>query len=133
MKSPSIKAMNEKLRIPLENAKQIKKLCALAHKPLTLADYIKDHCPNTHKYAMSCYGDPYDSVMWRRTMILHAVNDLSGTYGVEAVNHKDDSVYGPCFAEYLNTGDLYDLTLAYKASSDNLYITCPATLFSQVG
>lgn len=53
-------------------------------------------------------------------MILHAVDRLLGTFGVEVLDRRENST-SPEY-EYLNTGDPYNTTLVYKRSTDNLFI-----------
>lgn len=84
---------------------------------------IEKECEETHKYALSCYGDPFDSEMWRTFMALHAIDCILGTCGVESLG-KGRSFRDPPPYQYCNTGDTYDTTLIYKEATDTLFVGC---------
>lgn len=100
---------------------------ALAHAvddPIKLASVINGNadCRATEAYARSCYSDPYDSGMWRRTLALHAIDTILGTHGVEPLGNvslRDGPPY-----EYCNAGDPYVATLIYTRDTDTLRIGC---------
>lgn len=122
MKSPSVKSLLASFDIAREQALLVKELCAVAGERFMLAALIEAKCPETHAYARSCYSDPYSSQMWRRTMVLHAIDQIVGTCGVEGLGPGDAfNGYAPPY-EYLNAGDPYTTTLIYKRDTDNLYL-----------
>lgn len=123
MRSPSIKALVDTFRITEDEAKLVKQLCSLADDRDALEALIAEKCPATDAYARSCYNSPWTSGMWRRTMILHAIDKIVDTCGVEPLGPMNDHRvgYAPPY-EYLNTGDSYAATLIYKRATDNLFI-----------
>lgn len=76
----------------------------------------------TRQYANSCYSDPYASLQWRTTLVLHALDVLLGTHGVESLGPLDMRD-GPPY-EYCNAGDPYVTTLIYTRATDTLRIGC---------
>ena len=122
MKSPT-ELMESFRDLSWWKAQVIKRLCALADKPEELENFIDSYCPGTSAYARQCYTSPYNTKMWRRTMVLHAVNDLIDGHGVEPLGPMDDwSVgYAPPY-EYVNMGDSYSVTLIYDRDEDSLTI-----------
>lgn len=103
-------------------AELIQNLCFYADHREKLEDLIEANCPDTFRYARSCYSDPFDSAMWRRTLVLHAIDRILGTCGVEPIGDVDLH-YGPPY-EYLNAGDAYSTTLIFHRESDMLEIGC---------
>ncbi len=123
-RTPSIKILAETFRdLTHEDAKLIRALCKTVDDRDALEMLIADRCPDTDAYARSCYHSPWDSAMWRRTMVLHAIDRIVGTCGVEALGSSDSAPYAPPF-EYLNTGDSYTSTLIYSRESDSLFVGC---------
>ena len=123
MKIPSATRLTETFRdLTRENALLMRRIAHACDDATALASIIEKHVPATHAYARSCYRDPYASQVWRVTMALHAIDQLLGTYGVEALTRKDDSCYGPPSHEYLNAGDTYATTLVYYRDADALRI-----------
>ena len=57
---------------------------------------------------VNCYHRPT-----KHDLIAAALNQVLGTYGVEAIAADDCNVFAPPAIEYLNTGDTYALTLVY--------------------
>jgi len=126
MKAPTLENLLSSFRdLTREQARLIRKLAHSVDDREALAALIEASCPETHAYARSCYSDPYDSGMWRRTMALHAIDRILGTCGVEALGPTDDHRvgYAPPF-EYCNAGDTYATTLIYKRDSDRLFVGC---------
>ena len=119
MKSPSKKSLKTKLSATDEQADFIIKICQLADARYKLQDFIFENCPATHAYASKCYNDPFNSDSWRRVLILHAIDQVMETYGVEPLGEVE--MDGPPY-EYLNTGDSYVTTLIYDRDRDKLII-----------
>jgi hypothetical protein len=123
MQAPSAKRLLATFRdLTPEQARLIRALAHATDDAAQLAGLIAKSCPETDKYARSCYSDPYDSGMWRRTMALHAIDRVLGTFGVEPLG-RVSMRNGPPF-EYLNTGDTYATTLVYHRNADALRIGC---------
>lgn len=58
-------------------------------------------------------------------MILHAIDTLIGTFGVEPLYGSRQEAHGIELPHYyLNTGGSYNTTLIYKRETDNLFIGC---------
>tara|TARA_R110002110_G_scaffold191285_1_gene399457 strand:- start:109 stop:522 length:414 start_codon:yes stop_codon:yes gene_type:complete len=120
----SIKRLMSTFHIPAYSADLIRTLCAMADDPCGLEDEIdtNDFLDSTESYVRSLYRSPYRSAMWRRTVILHAINVLIDGCGIECSTWDQDSARGVPDREYINVGDTYALTLVYSADSDNLFI-----------
>lgn len=127
MRSPSVKRLIETFNITRPQAKLIKELCKAVSSEAVLQDLIERRCPATHAYAKSCYNSPFHSRMWRTTLVLHAVDDIIGTYGVEPLGKGAPPDYIMQY-EYCNPGDPYSATLIYNRTTDNLYIGCWGTV-----
>lgn len=123
MISPTQKSLQTTFKLDAKQARLIKQLCALRDDKFKLAAFIDAKCPKTAAYAQSPYGDPYNSTMSRTTLVLHAVDIILGTYGVEALGEADNPGYAPDY-EYCNAGDTYATTLIYKRATDRLFIGC---------
>jgi hypothetical protein len=111
---------------PHLDAYRVTLIRALAHgvdDPIRLSGLIgcNEVLKATDAYARSCYGDPYDSGMWRRTIALHAIDRILGTCGVEPLGKVH--MRGPPY-EYCNAGDPWTTTLIYHRSVDALRIGC---------
>lgn len=116
---PSAKALIEAFKISADDAKKIRILCKLVDERDALSDFIANECPDTQKYVSSMYNSPYNSGMWRRTVVLHAIDRLVGGHGIEPLGPV--AMSGPPY-EYVNMGDTYATTLIYKKSNDRLSI-----------
>lgn len=124
MQVPSTNALQTQLGLTRDQASLIRALghAAGEHDGERLRELVEKHVPATEKYVRSMYSDPYHSSMWRVTVALHAMDQIMGTHGVEALGPPDDrDGYAPPY-EYLNTGDTYAATLIYKRASDALRI-----------
>ena len=86
-----------------------------------LENLIEMHLPKTAQYVNSMHNSPYDSHMWRVTVALHGMNEVMGTYGVEALGPDIGGMSPPPY-EYLNTGDTYATTLIYRRRDDSINI-----------
>lgn len=86
-----------------------------------LEKLVDEHVPGTSKYVRSMHSDPYRMHMWRVTVALHAMNEVMGTYGVEALGPDVHGYNAPPY-EYLNTGDTYATTLIYRRRDNSLNI-----------
>lgn len=118
MRSPTLARL--RATFPDCDARLIKRLCAAADDRDALRAIIEAQCPETDRYARSCYNDPYHGGMWRRTLILHAIDRILGTCGVEPLGAVDMR-QGPPY-EYCNAGDPYVATLIYKRETDTVRI-----------
>ncbi len=109
--------------ITVESALLIKTLCRYADSPHCLEDVVDstDALDSTEEYVNQMYSSPYLSAVWRRTVVLHAINVLIDGHGVECSPCVGLS---PPTVEYINMGDLYSSALVYKRSSDNLFVGC---------
>jgi hypothetical protein len=128
MKMPSVKALTTSFRdLTSEQAKLMTKLSRLVDDPLKLSTLMHNdsRLRATELYAESCYGDPFTSAMWRRTLVLHAFNSILGMHGVEALGEVKAG--GPPH-EYLNAGDTYATTLIYAKATDTALIGCWADI-----
>lgn len=115
---PAAKSLEADLSISREDANKIRKLCKLADSPDELAEFIEKSFPKTEAYVRRLHSNPYNNKMWRRTVALHAMDELLDTHGVEALRDKHgDAVY-----DFLNTGDTYAVTLLLKLDTDRLII-----------
>lgn len=120
MMCPSAATLEKDFGISRKAANQIRALCKAADEPEKLEELINKHHPSAERYVRSMYSDPYRSGMWRRTVILHAINDLVDGHGVEALGSSSGFGDAPPY-EYINMGDTYDLTLIYKRDTDRLF------------
>lgn len=122
MRCPSLKRLLVAFpELTAGKAQLIRVLCERADSPERLASVINGNCPATDAYVNSLYSDPYGSRMWRRTVVLHALNAIVGTYGVEGLGETSHAPYAPPY-EYLNAGDTYATTLIYTRATDTLRI-----------
>ena len=85
-----------------------------------LATLIDKHVPSTAAYVRSLHSNPYNTMMWRRTVVLHALDSILGTYGVEPLG-PIAARHGPAY-EYLNAGDADNATLIYTRDTDSIRI-----------
>lgn len=121
MKAPSLKRLLETFsEVTRNQADLIRALAHAADDREKLRTLIETHCPETDKYARSCFHDPYRSSGWRRTLVMHAIDYLLGTGGVEPLGPVDMH-NGPPF-EYCNTGDTYAATLIFCRDADEIRI-----------
>lgn len=124
MRVPSATRLVETFRdLDRKGANLIRRLAHATDDGARLASIIERECPETHRYARSCYNDPFHSKIWRVTMALHAIDRLLGTYGVEALGPGRSGDYAPPY-EYCNAGDTYATTLVYTRNTDTLRIAC---------
>lgn len=121
MRTPAIKTLVATFALTRAQASLIKRLAGARDDRDTLETILRSECPDTWRYVQSCYNDPLASRMWRTTMVLHAIDRIVGTHGVESLGSGEHPSYAPPF-EYLNAGDTYATTLIYKRASDNLYV-----------
>ena len=102
----------------------IRLLAALAGDGTLLKQAVSLYAPAaTVRYVQRMYSSPYSSQMWRVTVVLHAIDGILGTYGVEALGPDVGGLNPPPY-EYLNSGDTYDTTLIYTRATDTLRIGC---------
>lgn len=73
--------------------------------------------PAVRRRIDECYHRPS-----RHDVTMHALNDILGTHGVEALGDIDMHD-GPPF-EYLNVGDPYVATVVWYRSSGRYYVRC---------
>ena len=119
MRCPSKTRLIQAFRIPPQKADQIRALCRLVDEPKALEAFIVKACPATLRYVRSLHGSPYGSRMWRRTVVLHAIDHALGGHGIEPLGPVATS--GPPY-EYVNFGDPYTTTLINRKSTDALSI-----------
>lgn len=120
MRAPSLQTLHK--NFPHLSHKEALLIRRLAHEtdvPDKLADTIERFVPETARYVRSMYSNPYNSHMWRVTVVLHAIDQILGTYGVEAFGPARGSSQSPPY-EYLNAGDTYATTLIYRRNTDTL-------------
>ncbi len=72
--------------------------------------------PKTNDWRNSCYNPPR-----RIDLILSALNELFGTFGVEAFNSRESRMHA--IAEYLNVGDTYAPTILFRHDSGSFRIS----------
>jgi hypothetical protein len=121
VRCPTAKSLTAAFRIDQSTANKIRQLCKTVDNADKFQSLIAKSHPKTHKYTLSMYNSPYDSPMWRRTVMLDAINHLLEGFGVEALGPNIGGMKPPPY-EYINMGDTYNTTLIYKRSSDNLFI-----------
>ncbi len=122
MRCPSTKNLKASFKkLDTKKANLVRALAKAVDSADDLETLVENSCPETVKYVRSLYSDPYRSQMWRRTVALHAIDDLIGGHGMEPLGPVGHS--GPPY-EYSNMGDPYVTTLIYKKATDNLFIGC---------
>lgn len=120
MMCPPAAELEKEFRITRKAANQIRALCKAADDPEKLEDLISKHHAKTERYVWSLHSSPYNSRMWRRTIVLHAIDQIIDGHGVEIIGDPVASG-GPPY-EYINMGDPYVATLIYKRDTDRLFI-----------
>lgn len=122
MKAPSVAALTKAFRdLDRKSATLIRRLAEAADDDAALEKIINKECDGTEKYVRSMSSDPYRSQMWRDTVALHAMDEILGSYGVEALDSDSHSFRAPRY-EYLNMGYTYATTLIYDREKDKLFI-----------
>jgi len=126
MRAPSEKKLLEAFRdLRPEEAKLIRALARAVDADSAdvdpLEELVDKYVPGTAKYVRSMFSNPYRSHMWRVTVALHAMDEVMGTYGVEALGPDVGGPSPPPY-EYLNTGDTYATTLIYRRRDNSLNI-----------
>lgn len=96
-------------------------LCDAADDADALADLVEQF-PAVERLARG----QLDCSDGRRTVVLHALDQLLGTHGVEPLYGPEQTAYGPEAPdyEYCNTGDSYAATLVYSRDDDAVTIGC---------
>lgn len=131
IRAPNLKDLIETFHdLNDESISLIVQLCLFADDPKQLSFLIEEKCPGTWGYARACYGNPFNSAMWRRTLILDALDDILGTHGVEPIGDIPLND-GPPY-EYLNAGDPYVPTLIYCRDLDSLEVGCMADIVERL-
>lgn len=121
MRAPSEKKLLEAFRdLSKKDAKLIRKFAKAEDDPEELEELV-EKVPATEAYVRSMYSDPYRSGIWRVTVVLHAINEIVGGYGVEGLGPGRSGDQAPPY-EYINFGDTYATTLIYDRDKDRLYI-----------
>jgi hypothetical protein len=121
MRCPSKSRLMLDLHLDSKQALLIRRLAKAVDSPGTLHDLVERRCPKTAAYVRSMYSWPYDCPMWRETVALAAMDEVVGTFGVEALGPDIGGPTAPPY-EYLNTGDTYGATLIYRRETDTLII-----------
>jgi len=127
MNPPSEKKLCELLNLSPEQAKLVRDLAKNVDNRDNLEALIELYCPETWRYAHSCHSWPFQGHMWRCVMVLHAVDCILGTCGVESMRTEDEDVCDTPTLQYCNTGDLYAPTLFYSSENELLFISCYET------
>lgn len=122
MRCPSTPNLMSRLNLTPEQAKLVRALARATDDGEVLSTLVEGSYPKTASYVRSMYSDPYHSHMWRVTVALHAMDEVVGTSGVEALGPGDSDSMRPPPYEYLNTGDTYAATLVYRRKTDSLSI-----------
>ena len=121
MRCPTVKQLTAAFRnLQPEAAHIIRRLARQVDDPAQLQAHVERAHPETARYVRQMHASPYDSAMWRRTVVLHAINHLLNTYGVEPLGPVSMRE-GPPY-EYCNTGDTYAITLVYQRKHDRLIL-----------
>lgn len=121
MRMPSSQRLQEALKLTPEQAKLVRAIGHATDDGEILSSLIESNVPATAEYVRSMHGDPYGSHMWRITVALHAIDNIVGTNGVEALGPTSGPGYAPPY-EYLNAGDTYAATLIYRRHTDTVTI-----------
>ena len=114
-------------RMTVDEVRLIRQLCAAADDEERLEALVRARCPETWSYVESCASWPLDS----RTVVLHAVDVILGTDGVEHLGEVDMRDGPP--VEYCNAGDPYAVTLVYYRDADALRVGCWADAAERLG
>ncbi len=109
---PPAKKLAETFKISAKSANLIRRIARAAEDGDSLESVIGKCCPDTRSYVDRLSNDPYRNSHWRTVVALHAINDLVGGHGIEALGRR----------EYINMGDPYVETLIYTPGSDRLSI-----------
>ncbi len=72
----------------------------------------------TQRWVNSCDNEPSEV-----ELIMHAIDTVMGTHGVEAVYTDYDSSLNHPTAVYCNTGETYDPTIVYCYQRDRFLVT----------
>lgn len=75
-----------------------------------------DRFPKTSAWIRQCYNMPYNT-----GLIMSAINELTGGFGVEALRHPNDS--DELIAEYVNQGDTYSATVVRDMETGQYILT----------
>jgi len=125
MRAPGEKTLLDAFRLSRQEAKLIRALAKAVDEADAEGDPLEElvsaYVPGTVKYVRSMYSDPYRSHMWRVTVALHAINEVVGGYGVEALGPDVGGMQPPPY-EYINMGDTYAATLIYSRQTNTLSI-----------
>lgn len=78
---------------------------------------------NAAKWDRQCYNAPNED-----DVIMEAINELLGTYGVEGQPCEEDPRHG---ISYCNTGDTYALTVFYFSKSGKFRLATQEDIFSR--
>jgi hypothetical protein len=109
-KFASIGTLMREFQIDKQTAQTVRGLVKGTIDPETVS-------PKTVQWVGQCYNRPGEVAL-----ILSALNDVLGMYGVEGLGKNDCHPYNPPF-EYLNTGDSYATTIVYKSTTDHFFIS----------
>lgn len=125
MRCPSPKRLKAAFPQLTDTQVRVIRLLAASAGDGTLLEQVVGVCAPmaTVQYVRQMYSSPYSSQMWRVTVVLHAIDGILGTHGVEALGPDVGGPNPPPF-EYLNAGDPYVTTLIYTRATDTLRIGC---------
>jgi hypothetical protein len=112
MKSYPIERIADVLNIEHDKAKQARALVRHEYTKRELLGFDTDTpvFPSTASWARACYNQPCE-----QDLILHALNEVIGGYGVEVIEKSDSHGCGRrCdYVDYINTGDTYSATVLH--------------------
>lgn len=125
MEHPSASELEVRFELSKEKANLACALCDATDNPEKLEELI-EQVPETARYVRQLFSSPYNSSIWRRTVVLHALDVLIGTHGVEPLYSPEQEPHGvePPAYEYCNAGDSYDTTIIYSREHDKITIDC---------
>lgn len=110
--SPSVERLNKELRIPLYEAKQLKKC-------LTGSAHPKDFKP---------YDTQVEATMRYANQLMHGF----GVEGLRDENSWNSRYWQNTIALYVNKGDTYSTTLLYDTDKDRYLITSWGDFYERV-
>lgn len=101
----------------LDNFKDLNKKTALTIVKLCNGTIAPDSFEGAQKRLKECYNAPSNT-----DLILNAVNDLIGGFGVEGTPYTDGAIYDEDFISYINFGDTYATTILYDPGQNKFII-----------
>lgn len=118
MRCPTIKCLVSELKIEKEDAIKIRKLAKAVENKAAFENLIDSQHAFTHFKAAHRADDPYDSSRSRRELMMHAINIVLRTFGIEIIGNDSENYR----YEYCNNGDQYAPTIFFDKKEDRLLI-----------